>query len=807
MKIVRVLAPLLLILLLSTAARAQGQVAVEVDAGYDGYYSRTAGPTPVRVRITNPADSFRARVEIESVLEGGKVVYYTDIDLPQGSQKAVTLYPAHSGFNVNAHVRVFDGKRLVAEATDKLTTVEPGARLYGALSPDLAGYAGLADRAAGREAVVARLTPETLPDRADALSALGTIIVDGAPTASLSDAQKAALRAWVEFGGRLIIAGGADAAQNVGGLGDLAPVIPGATQNAGDLSALAGPAGVKSIPQGGTINVARPAQGATVDARSGQTPLIVSRRTGLGAVTWLAWSPSTEAFRRWEGTLPLLRNLGASSATSSTFASRFGFNSWPLTQFLQNVAGGQLPSTLLVAGFLLIYTLIIGPGLYIILRRRDRREMAWLLVPLVTVLFAGLAYGANFLVRGTGTSVRILDVVDTHASSDTQRVTTYASLFSPGRRKYDIAMPQGYSVVGQPGDPFSGGGFGGPVVVNGNGAPDINAELLYRVETGSETVLRDVQADIYSFKQWTANHVQTGQGPILGANLSSNGAGISGQITNRSDVALEDARAIYGNKMYKLGTVAPGETREVQGAGEDIFGGFGMEFDGGPGDERENLLQQTLSSSFGPDGQHPESDPNEVLVIGWQKPGASPVRVLNARADQNYERLVVLHAPYSLKSGQVTIPLSPAQANSSDDGASTNLSFRLPTGLTAQTMKLAVRAPQGFFEGRGGVMIGDEGFAVPTPVGPPTDPASATPPPAPVTIPELGVTIRRVEVQDPKTQAWTAVRIENTGSQASGDIPSAARHVGPDGTVSIRVFSDGFLEPSFYELTVSGRKQ
>lgn len=809
MKLVRALAAALVLslLLLPSVVLAQGQVTIEVDAGFDGYYSREAGATPVRVRVTNPSRGFTARVELESYLESGKVLHFADVELPQGSQKLVTLYPANTGLNVAANVRVLDGKREVAKGTDKLTSVDAGTRLYGVLGSDLAGYSGLVVPGSGPSAFLARLSPETLPNRADAVSSLTALVVDGTDTATLTDAQKTALRGWVQLGGKLVIAGGADAARNAAGLADLLPVRLGATQNARDLSSLRTLAGAKSTPAGGLINRATPLQGATVAANSPEGPLVVSRTAGKGAVHWLAWSPSAEPFKAWEGTTPLLRNLGAPSSVP-TLSDTVGANSWVLSQFLQNVAGGRLPPTLLVAAFLIIYSLILGPVLYFILRRQDRRELAWALVPAVTVVFTLIAYGANFFIRGSGAAMRTLEIAETYTGADAGQVITYGSLFSPSRREYDIAMPPHYSLVGRPNSEFFGGPFG-------SDQPQPQSDLLYRVQAGEQTLLRDLNVDIYSFGQWTARHIQTGQPAMLVADLSGDGASISGQVTNRSGGTLEQVQVLHGARLYDVGTLGPGESQSVSGAGDEMFGG--VEFDGDPANQRRNLVRN-LFENFGPDGRPRAVTADEALVLAWQAGAQSPMRVTNADVNSSHDRLVVLHSPYSLKTGAVQLPLRPVSVSGDGSTGPVELQYRLPGGVTAEKLTLEIGPPEmgamqeEFFNGPGdsGVIV-EGGQVVPT-SGVPVeeDMLGATPVAADseVFVPGPGLTVRKIEVKDRKTGDWIRVSARNEEFAAIADVQNAARYVDKDGTILMRIEIDGGgIDTSFYRLTVNGRKQ
>jgi len=802
LKIALVLVALLLqaTLWISPAA-AQARVSITVDAGYDGYYS-TQSPTPIRMRLANEGESFRARVELTAPAQNGSILYYAELDLPQNSEKLLTLYPHYAGFVANAQVRVLDNQQLVTRGEDKLTQVDGSARLFGLLAPDTAPYAALPSRQGGAESAIARLKAETLPERADALVALDTLVVDGVDTSALSKAQQAALDGWVQLGGTLIVAGGPDATRNATGLGDLMPVALGSQRNASDLGALTSLAG-SPPPRGGVITRATPGKDTRIAVNSPDGPLVVNRALGQGSITWLAWSPSAPPFREWPGNAKLLR--GIAEQTPVAAAQGTPVDGWVIDSFLRNIAGAKLPPTLLVAGFLVLYSLVVGPVLYLILKRRDRRELAWVLVPAITLAFSGMAYGANFLIRGTGTTLRTLEIVETYGQSGAQRVTTHAGLFSTSRRDYDIALAPGYTVGGPNRE-----GIEMNVDQNGNQVAPSGGPV-YTVEVGEESVLRDVSVDVYSLRTFAAQRVENGGAATIEATLSGNGTVVAGSVRNTSAAPLDQVYVMSQDGLESIGAIQPGQSAKVTGNPERNFNNFEGDRSEKDWDKRQiaqNLYDRVTQG--GPDGTQP-LPANEVLVLAWQKATDQSVRVLDAKTEHSAERLVILHSRYTLQSGSIDIQLKPEQVTSlsSEQGVSV-LTYRLPPGTTAESLRIVLdaRVIGGAFTGEGmvgpAVVAPDLGVAVATVQRAPVEEV------APMGPSGMGNQVSELEIVKANGEARQNIYGQFDVQEVSMRVTKPAPYIAADGTVTVRVRTPAGDDPMFLNalrLKVVGRKR
>ena len=105
----------------------------------------------------------------------------------------------------------------------------------------------------------------------------------------------------------------------------------------------------------------------------------------------------------------------------------------------------QLPALALppIHGLLLLlgaYILLIGPVNYIVLRRLDRREWAWVTMPLLIVVFAVGAYGFGAALRGSNVIINEVAIVRGAPGATDGAAQVYLGVFSPSRETYQLEV-------------------------------------------------------------------------------------------------------------------------------------------------------------------------------------------------------------------------------------------------------------------------------------------------------------------------------------------------------------------------------
>ncbi len=462
-----------------------------------------------------------------------------------------------------------------------------------------------------------------LPGRWYGYDAADSIVVDTNNRAAMAEIgiHGQALVDWVARGGHLVVA----VSGNWTALRDsvLAPILPADLTGQQRLKAIdlksldIYATAVKSIVTVGGGGNGEPApvmvaklegiesRGGKVLSSAGDSPLVVRGAHGFGRVTLVALDVDQKPFSIWpDRALFWVQALDVKRPAAEAngvpiqiggggrrmYQAGISDLSTQLRLALEQFPGVKLIPFGWVAFFIFIYILLIGPGDYFFLKKVVKRmELTWVTFPLIVVSVSLLAYFAAFAVKGRALRVNKVDVVDIDPASGRARGGTYVNLFSPQNRDYDIrVVPIPLDQATLPGAKVPAGevqseslkrylpaetevllswlgvpeaGFGG---MGGTSRIGFSSGGYASAPVGSSEALEGVRVPIWSTKLLSARWF--GPAPTVAeADLIPVGTDrLSGTVTNRLGVPLNDAIVAFNKHVYLLGTVAPGQTVRVE---------------------------------------------------------------------------------------------------------------------------------------------------------------------------------------------------------------------------------------------------
>lgn len=497
------------------------QIGLEAITGY-GSDSAQGSWLPVEVRLS-PSRPVAGELSIESHSTGSPVAVSRDIEVAAGANSV------HRALVPTGRIRVsFD------EDGGDPVTVEPA--LQAGRDDILAGW--LSD--GGLPAQLPRLRLEPLGQRLDwvalhpewldaspfALEPLGTVVSDTSTLVGLPEPARRNLVTALSMGGHLVVI--AEPGDPLDSLGDVLP--DGAPATAAE------PA---EVTHGDPLEVASldPADGAwTLDAADaglgGDAVLAAASDVGRGRVVVVGASPAGplgDVTALWEETLGPGRIGGAYGAQ----LRRAGGPGVNLASVLRT-DDESVPALPGLAAFLAVYVLVVGPVNGIALKRMGRRELAWVTVPVVTVVFTVAAFAGA--VRGgdsTGVTGTAQWWIDGHggevvaAGSQPPTAGTHeVAVHGPGWIAHPQAPSQAATVSGD--DPL---------------AATVDLEAF---ELGGLIAWRALDAD-----------------PPLELEATATRLGVDVVARNGSDRPLRDIIVHAGAASTHLGELSPGESAEV----------------------------------------------------------------------------------------------------------------------------------------------------------------------------------------------------------------------------------------------------
>jgi hypothetical protein len=516
----------------------------------------------IRVVIDNQGPAVDGELRLTSSLDNSST-FGRAVQLPTGARQEHVLYDLMGVLNGRFTLSLVSGSATLASvniaiqpvgaaqinvvvvAEQPQTLVGPLKTAVDALSP-------------GSPNIVTA-TPEQLPPRAEAWASADVLVWHDAASNRLDPERIDALRTWVATGGQLLIVAGSTGATSLGSFPqDMLPFVPAGTIDVTttDLQAILGalPAGATSLPAltGDLVRgKALLSEGGTVVAA--RTPF------GLGSVAVLGIDPGTP----WLANSPLAQVLWSKYLPPklAMFNGRTldeGF----ISGALADLPAIQLPSLGLLLLIIVGYIVVIGPLNYLVLRRRDRREWAWVTMPASIIAFAVIAYVVGVAQRGSSVVVNELAIVRGATGTDRGVAQVYVGVYAPTRSSFNVKVG-GDSLLSataaSASDPFD---------------PRPAVEQPVDVLLGDPSTLRDYNVGFGSLRAFRAQ--ASFETPHVDADLHLGQGRIEGTVVNASDKTLEHVAVVYGTSFQTLGDMAPGQSAEVSfSTNSGVFSQFG----------------------------------------------------------------------------------------------------------------------------------------------------------------------------------------------------------------------------------------
>ena len=605
------------VLMLTTPAQAAkpSPVTLQVTAGFNGVTAGT-GWIPVQVSVTNSgpdvkatlvltenagsssSTSFgggfitlpngaRASIPVPAIVKGGvpfpfplsspgpaPLTQRQSVTLPSGTTKHIEAdMPA--GFPTIVAQLLGAAGRTIATAQATLTASygtalavvsDSGTALDQFAASSLGpGFPG------GFQQQVVHLTPATLPDSTQVLGGFPIIAFDNATTSSLTIGQKAALEAYVQQGGCLLVTGGDAWQKTAAGLpANLVLLAPTGTQPLSGLPSLAAALGVNPLSSTAPVDVAVGQRRAGIaDLTDGTTPILLQAPLGAGQVFYATPDLAADPIASWSGTPTLLRQIlnRAAAAESQTGLSSSAVpggsiqqQGYSLYSALANIPSLDLPSPALIAVLLGVFVLLVGPVNYVVLHRARRPDAAWVTIPVLVVLSGASIYGFGLATRGTNVLADRVRVIylqpGTGSGSGAAYVNSATGVFSPHTGDHLVSAG-----TGQIPDPSSGS----PIATIGDFSfinQNSPQSQSFTVEAGPPAAVRlnwPVADSIQTFGQSYDELLAGG----LDQHLTVTNGHLTGTVTNHLPVALRDAVVISGGAYHTFGALRAGQSVSI----------------------------------------------------------------------------------------------------------------------------------------------------------------------------------------------------------------------------------------------------
>jgi hypothetical protein len=218
---------------------------------------------------------------------------------------------------------------------------------------------------------------------------------------------------------------------------------------------------------------------------------------------------------------------------------------------LEDASGIKIPGASFVLKVVLAYILLLVPLNWLLCRYVfQRRELAWVLAPLLSIAFAVGVERAAAYDMGYNTACDEIDLLEIHGEYPRAHLSRFASLYSTGRTRFTIAFPNDPTALALPLD-----------IGRALRGEDVQTAIFQSYPTPA---LRGFLVQPRSLGMFRSEQMVSLDGAV---SLETEGS--VRRVVNGGGLELRDARLIDldGSKeppQIYLGTIDPGATVEVK---------------------------------------------------------------------------------------------------------------------------------------------------------------------------------------------------------------------------------------------------
>lgn len=536
---------------------------------------------------------------------------------------------------------------------------------------------------------VAEASGGDLPDKAAGYGGVNAFLLrSDAPLDALTEAQADALKGWVAGGGRLIVCGGVDPSRF--GASFFSGLLPASVGTVHPAVTLPGAGQVEAL----TLTP-KPLPGVRVLASAGDgTPLIVTGPYGTGSVTLTAYDPTAKAFQSpafnasalWQtlltgGPATSAALLPCVAAHEENYQANvfYGGGSQLLADAVMRGPSLDAPGTEVIGLFLLVYLIALVPANYLVLKRLDRKELAWVTIPLLVLFFAVGTFGVGYAAKGGSVFINRASIVETSAGRREAAVYAELGLFSPHRTSYDLTLPGPNVLTAIPNRGFNSGYRGGA------GSDPQSYGLVKFVQTPEGASVLDASVNMWAMRAFDIQATADLGGTVDSA-LAEAGGTVTGTIANHTGNNLRDCVVVYHGATASLGDLRSGASLPLSMIAAPLSGRpmpalslpqiHNYENSSEAGGDIHARIQSALAdfvrslgsqnnNYYGNQMQAPAvytPSPGEALLLGWSDAPvlAGPAPHVDGHAvKENDVTLIVIHLPVKGARIMAALPMPP----------------------------------------------------------------------------------------------------------------------------------------------------
>lgn len=411
---------------------------LKVSYGVDEKY-KVNSKAPINVVVTNNGIDFQGKIQIETLIpDVNKYDLNTEsINIAENTTKSLW-------YNLNIEKRfkirlITDNNEVIHEET---INVNKGRLKYedilvGVLTDDFNGLSYISNvnlkdnyNIENKKMIPVSLSEELIENNPKSLDIIDMIIINNYDTAKLTEDSVNKLNQWIDNGGTLVVGTGENYKKVLGGING--KIINGTFSEATSRDISIGESSAKALAV--NMNIEK-----SIDLFSDKDKSLISKVIKRnGQVIIFPWDLATEEISKFNESSSI---WGVVTADINNAIGKNGENLWGISSLLRMLKDIRLPSFQLMMILFIVYILIIGVLIYIVLKRLNKRDYVWVLIPIISIGFTVLIYFIGSNSRIQDIIANKINIISIDAKGQTE-IESYLGILTAKVRKVVIEEPE-----------------------------------------------------------------------------------------------------------------------------------------------------------------------------------------------------------------------------------------------------------------------------------------------------------------------------------------------------------------------------
>lgn len=526
-------------------------ITIDAKIGFEQKYKIGAN-TPFSVFVKNDGEDFNGELQVKIIQQkfdnrDEYSIYAHKLELPQGSTKNIDFNIIMPSLQKNVEISLVENGKTIATKIENCKPLSPSDTMIAVLTEDKESLSKLvllkvrknivtedkkilsqsANEMSMSENLIAVndalifFDQKSFPSNLKILNNFNALIINNYDTSRLSNEQLSILNQWINSGGNLILGTGINKDKVLKSLTDII-IDENSTK----------------IPMEGLEN---------------EFSWIISK--GNGKVLVHSFDLGLAPFADISNKDELLTDL-YNSVMPQISTPKNNIDNPDFYYILKNILTYNNNLTIkLIFGFLALYIIIVGPILYIILRKKDKLENTWFIMPSIALTVTLIIYFISFATPYKKPIINTISIINLKNSSNIADINTALGVLSPVKGNIEVKFNDNLDITSNIQRNYYNS-------YNNNSNTKTLENIQYKLLMGDKS-----QITFYENQSWDLNSLNINTSKTLEGGvdiqLIFNDSSTEVVITNNTGYKLEDGIFTLGNLFAYCDYINVNETKKI----------------------------------------------------------------------------------------------------------------------------------------------------------------------------------------------------------------------------------------------------